>query len=85
MARQPRTHTTPSAPDDPAIALRRLYFAKLDDLQRRQWRTHAERQREALDYACSYLGGCRIAPIGKGGIGRLEDELCHELGIERLG
>ena len=76
-------HLTPSGPDDPAIVLRRLYFAKLDDLKRKQWRTHHERQLEALDYACSYVHGCRTLPVGLGGIARLEDELCTELGIER--
>jgi hypothetical protein len=69
--------------EDPAIALRRLYFAKLETLQRLQWRTHRERQREALDYACSYLPGCRIAPMPRGGLAQLEDDLCLELDIRR--
>ena len=71
---------------DPAEALRRLYFAKLDALQRLEWRTHTERQREAVDYACSYLPSVRhLAPLPVGGITQLEDELCHELGVTRAG
>lgn len=87
--REYHQHAAPSSsgrglPDADEV-LRRLYFAKLDALERMRWRTPGLREREALDYACSYLPSCQHAPMPEGGLLALEDELCLELGIDRHG
>jgi hypothetical protein len=63
--------------------LRRLYYAKLDDLTRLGWRTHREREREAIDYAVSYLPSLKHGPMPDG-ILELEAELRRELNIDPL-
>lgn len=80
---QPEESTTRApAREDPASSLFRLYEAKLGELTRYGVR-EPDRTTMAVDYACSEVWRCSIAPMPEGGIVRLEDELYRRIGVDR--
>lgn len=66
-----------------AAALRRLYDAKIGELQR-YGLSERERIPIAVDYACGEVWRCSIEPMPPGGIVKLEDDLYRAVGFDRL-
>lgn len=83
--RRQRMSTGNPAPQrcTPAEAFRRLYDAKAADLA--QYEIPVEQRRVfALDFAAGEVWRCNTTPMPQGGVIRLEQELCAELGIDRF-
>lgn len=66
-----------------AEAMRRLYDAKMIELQR-YGVPERDRIPIAVDYACGEVHRCHIQPMPPGGVTRLEDDLYRALGYDRV-
>lgn len=83
MSTDEGTGPPPAARADPAEALRRLYDAKISQLQQ-VGVPEPERIMIAVDYACGEIWRCSIGPMPVGGIGKLEDDLYRAIGCDRF-